>query len=247
MDFVELHFHLLPGVDDGPRTMDESLELARAAVADGTTTVVTTPHVHPDFITNPAEIAGRVGELTQQLRAADIDLEVLPGGELAYEMVGRLGPVELDHIAQGPPGRRWILLEGTLTGLDPDFTVAADRLRSWGFGVVVAHPERARQTTDTAAALDHELARGSVVQLTAGSLWGLNGEMAQATAMRLLRSWPSCAIASDAHGVTRPPGMRLAAGAMAAAGIRDPARFLSAGPRALLELGLSNSAVVSAV
>src|SRR5579884_3243329 len=154
MDFVELHFHLLPGVDDGPRTMDESLELARAAVADGTTTVVTTPHVHPYFITNPAEIAGRVGELTQQLRAADIDLEVLPGGELAYEMVGRLGPVELDHIAQGPPGRRWILLEGTLTGLDPDFTVAADRLRSWGFGVVVAHPERARQTTDTAAAID---------------------------------------------------------------------------------------------
>ena len=106
MSYSEIHFHLLPGVDDGPPSVEQSLELAQLAVADGTRTIVVTPHVHPLHVTDPSEIPARVSELDARLRAARIPAEVLAGGELAVDMVGRLRQPELELIAQGPAGRR---------------------------------------------------------------------------------------------------------------------------------------------
>ncbi len=123
--YVELHFHLLPGIDDGPRSLEQSLALACSAVADGTGTVVTTPHIHPDHVTEPAEVRERTAELTEHLRRSRIALEVLPGGELAHQMVARLDTPALQAIAQGPPGRRWLLLEAPFGGLDAGFTASA--------------------------------------------------------------------------------------------------------------------------
>ena len=118
MTYVDLHFHLLPGVDDGPGDMDASLELARRAVADGTGTVVATPHVRTDFgMTDPVEIHARVLELRGALGAAGIPLEVRCGGELGHELVGRMRQSELELIAQGPPGRRWLLVETPFDGI----------------------------------------------------------------------------------------------------------------------------------
>jgi protein-tyrosine phosphatase len=104
---ADLHFHLLPGVDDGPGDMAASLELARAAVADGTTTVVATPHVRPPFVCDVSELRERVAELRAALDAAGLELEVRRGGEVHHRMVGRLDQAELDSIAHGPPGSRW--------------------------------------------------------------------------------------------------------------------------------------------
>ncbi len=239
MSYVEIHFHLLPGVDDGPTSIGESLALAAAAVSDGTRTVVATPHVHAAHVTDPSQIPARVRELAEDLRRERIRLDVLPGGELAHDMVERLAERQLEAIAQGPPGRRWLLLEAPFSGLDDGFAIAADELRERGFAVVVAHPERALQTPATAAALEHELAAGSALQLTAWSFAGLYGERARTAALRLLRSTPLAAIASDAHGSARMPALRLALDALAAAGERDPGRFVGATPRALLEQGLA--------
>jgi hypothetical protein len=96
---VELHFHLLPGVDDGPRDAAEAVALARAAVADGTRTVVATPHA--GFV-DPATLRDRVASLR-------VPLDVRPGAELLATDVMRLSARELDLVAQGPPGRRWVL------------------------------------------------------------------------------------------------------------------------------------------
>ncbi len=238
MSYVELHFHLLPGVDDGPASIGESVALATAAVADGTRTVVATPHVHPQHIVDPGEISARVAELVERLRRERIPLRVLPGGELAHDMVGRLSDRALETIAQGPPGRRWLLLEAPFDGLDARFTDSADELRRRGFAVLVAHPERSEPPPSPAAALAHELGAGSAFQLTAGSLAGINGPSARALALAILKSTDRAVIASDAHGRARMPALRSALDALAAAGVRDPARFASTSPSALLEHGL---------
>jgi protein-tyrosine phosphatase len=143
MDHVDLHFHLLPGVDDGPADLPASLELARAAREAGTGAIVATPHVRPDLGTTDArEIEGRVNELRASLAAAGVRLEVSCGGELGHEMAFVLRQDELELLAQGPPGARWLLVETPFDGIGEDFHAATAELRARGFGVLVAHPER---------------------------------------------------------------------------------------------------------
>jgi len=238
VSFAELHFHLLPGIDDGPRTLEESLALARAAVAEGTGTIVATPHVHPAHVTDPAQIHEHVQMLAGHLRAAQIELDLRPGGELAHSMVERLGQRDLELIAHGPPAGRWLLLEAAFDGLGPDFTATADELRARGFGVVLAHPERIARSPETRAALEHELDRGTVLQLTAGSITGANGEAMRDLAFAQLRSAPMAVIASDAHGLHRMPALSKALVSLAAAGVPEPSRFVLDVPRWLLEHGL---------
>lgn len=227
MSYTELHFHLLPGIDDGPATVEEGVELARAAQADGTRTIVATPHVHPHHVTDPTEIAERVAELNRRLRAERVAVEVKAGGELADHMVQRLSQRQLEAIAHGPRGRRWVLLEAPFRGMDADFRAAANELRQRGFAFVLAHPERSSGP-----------AAGAAVQLTAGSFTGAYGEHARSEAFRILRAAPVAVIASDAHGADRGPALRPALAALRAAGQPDPERLAGAVPNALLARGL---------
>lgn len=239
MSHTELHFHLLPGIDDGPSSMEESVELAAAAAREGTRTIVTTPHVHPEFDTDVSELGARVRELVVRLAAQRIPLRVLCGAELAHNMVERLSRWELDAIAQGPPGRRWLLLEAPLGGLDDSYTEAAEELRSNGFAVVVAHPERSLRWLQRGwPVLERELAAGSALQVNAWSVAGLYGERVRAIALRLVRTAPRVVMASDAHGGARMPALGLGLGALAAVGIKNPDRTTDAAPNALLEHGL---------
>ena len=106
MPYADLHFHLLPGVDDGPADMDASLELARAAVAEGTGTVVATPHVRADLgLTDAVEIHARVLELRFRLDAAGIPLEIRCGGELGPRAGGPAAPERAGAARAGTVGR----------------------------------------------------------------------------------------------------------------------------------------------
>ena len=240
MSYAEVHFHLLPGVDDGPSSIEQSVELAAAAAAEGTRTIVTTPHVHPQWVTDVSSLPERVREINGKLAARRIPIEVLCGGELDLEMVSRLSQGELDTIAHGPPGRRWLLLEAPLGGIDRSYTAAADELRERGFAVVVAHPERALRWSDAGwETLEHELAAGSVLQINAWSVAGLYGEIVRATALWLLRTAPRAVVASDAHGGSRMPALGLGLDALATARVPDPSRLLDAVPNGLLERGLA--------
>src|SRR5579862_7406369 len=95
---TELHFHLLPGVDDGPATMEATVELARAAAAEGTRTIVATPHVMETLVTDVRILPDLVAQVGRELRDAGIRIRVLCGGELAHPMVHRLSREELDVI-----------------------------------------------------------------------------------------------------------------------------------------------------
>jgi protein-tyrosine phosphatase len=250
MSYADIHFHILPGVDDGPSSMDESVALAAAAVEDGTRVVVATPHVRSGFITDVSDLPDRVRELTDRLALEGIGLAVRRGAELGHDMVGRLGQSELDSIAHGPAGARWLLVETPFVGVGDDFTAATDELRDRGFGVVVAHPERARDggCRPATAVLEHELAMGSVLQVNAWSLVGRHGPEAYERAHALLRAGKVGLIASDAHGGRRQPALTLAVAACGQTGIgeHDARRFVGATPHRLLERGLALPALAIA-
>ena len=237
---TELHFHALHGVDDGPVTLDESLELLRLAELDGTDTVVVTPHVRGDFVTDVRDLPERVRELGAAAAAEGIAIDLAVGGELGHDMVGRLSQAELDVIAQGPGEARWLLVEAPWQPIGEDFHSATEELRDRGFGVMIAHPERSADAAlDDAAGLRRELAAGSLAQVNAQSITGQHGADARAAAERLISEGVVSAVASDAHGPTRPPLLsevrRL---------LRDDGLTIGR-PRGLLARGIPRRALVA--
>src|SRR5689334_9423150 len=142
---TELHFHLLPGVDDGPTDDAEAIDLARLAVEDGTGRVVVTPHVR---LADVEALTRTTERLQAVLRGAGIDLELHAGGELSPDDVAALEHEQLELLAHGPAGERWLLLEAPLFSRTRDLGSAADELRDRGFGVLLGHPERSRGTAD---------------------------------------------------------------------------------------------------
>jgi protein-tyrosine phosphatase len=230
---VELHFHLLPGVDDGPKTLDEALALARLAVADGTDLVTCTPHVH---LVDVSSLPERVDALTAALRAARIPLQVTPGGEIRPGT--RPTDAELEILAHGPRDRRWVLLEAPLEAQYLDaFHAGADDLQARGYGVLIGHPERCAALLATGGGLDDRLRRGARLQVNASSLTGAHGSRTREAGFELVARGVVAALASDAHGVQRPPLLGAAVRALAARRI-DGAALAADGPRRLVRDGI---------
>jgi protein-tyrosine phosphatase len=240
MNRHDVHLHVLPGVDDGPADLGEALALAADAVADGTTVAVATPHIRPGYVTDVSELPGRVAELQLALARERIPLELRVGGELAHGMVERMSQDELETIAHGPPGARWVLLEAPFFGFGPAFHDAAGELRERGFGVVIGHPERSARLGEDLAPLRHEVLYGSALQLNVWTIAGRHGEEARDIALRLVREGLASVVASDAHSDWRQPLLSRAIVDLEHAGIdRMTVRALAVtGPRRLLEAGL---------
>jgi protein-tyrosine phosphatase len=233
---TELHFHLLPGVDDGPRDAGEAIDLARLAVEDGTGRVVVTPHVRLadlDALTRMTE------QLQAALRGAGIDLELHVGGEVAPDDVATLEHEQLELLAHGPPGERWLLLEAPLFSGTRDLDSAADELRDRGFGVLIGHPERSPVTPDSV--IRGQVARGAVLQLNASSLTGAHGAEARRRGIALARSGLPFLLASDAHSPARPPQLTPAGAVLLAAGVDEASvrAVVDVFPEAVLSEGLA--------
>jgi protein-tyrosine phosphatase len=241
---TELHFHLLPELDDGPVDLDDAVELARLAVADGTSLVTVTPHVRDLLALGIlAEIPARVREVQNALNQAGVPLDVQAGAELAHDDVPALSDRALDTIAHGPAGRRWVLIEAPLFGGDvAGFLDATAELRARGFGTLLGHPERCAELMLADGSVARERAAGALLQVNASSLTGRHGPDARVWGIELLRSGNADLIASDAHGVYRPPQLSAALEVLAEAGMpRDELEpLVSAAPRALLARGIAS-------
>ncbi|MEA2229222.1 MAG: protein-tyrosine phosphatase [Solirubrobacteraceae bacterium] len=239
MGTTDLHCHLLPGVDDGPATMDESVAYASAAASAGTTTIVATPHVEMVDVT---EVADRVAQLRAALDEAGVVLDVRCGGELKPFSIGDLSQEELELIAHGPRGARWLLYEVPFSGIDDDFAAGAQELRDRGFGLLLAHPERARGMLDRGLpALEAQRRAGALVAANVGPLLGREGAERTRTAEQLLRRGLPDVVATDAHAPPRPYTLAMGADAVTrVTGRADLARRLTAEtPARLLAEGLA--------
>src|SRR3954468_171225 len=115
------------------------------AVADGTTTVVTTPHAR---LVDVRAVGDHVGALRARLAGERVALRVLPGVELAQDDVARLSDDELELVAHGPPGRRWVLLEAPVSADPSPFPHAARTLMAHGYGVLIGHPRTLSRIDD---------------------------------------------------------------------------------------------------
>jgi protein-tyrosine phosphatase len=226
------------------------LALARAAVADGSGTVVATPHVRKDFVTEPLELLERVRELRAALRAAGVHVDVCCGGELGHDLVGLLDQPQLEAIAQGPAGNRWLLVEAPFEGLTAEFQAATAELRERGFAVVIAHPERVAFAggDEAIGRLMAELEAGSVAQLNAQSLLGDHGREARDAAHAYVAGGLAGLVASDAHGELRPPSLGAAWATMIDAGIgpRTAWSLTRGRPGRLLGEGLASPSALAA-
>ena len=242
MGYIDLHLHLLPGLDDGPPRLADSVTYARRLVADGVTEVTVTPHVaHPGFPVDVHEIAERTAGLRDVFDRLQIPLRLHAGGEIRASGARRLTEQELEIVGQGPPGARWVLLEPSFDGIDATFLAACEQVRSCGFGIVVAHPERCRGFLRAGLPrLREEIQRGAMLQVSVCSLLGRHGPAALACAHRLIRDGLAGIVASDGHGGVRghtvADGHRLA---RAAGASEERARELTQEvPRCLLRSGL---------
>lgn len=164
MGLIDLHCHLLPGVDDGALDVGDSLAMARRAVAEGFEAVCATPHIRSDHDVRIAELPGRVAALQDELDARAVPLRVISGGEVSELAIARMSDDELRTVALG--GGRWILLEPRGGPLSDSLDAAVEELHSRGYHALVAHPERhlAEDLFDRLARLTE---RGALVQATA--------------------------------------------------------------------------------
>jgi protein-tyrosine phosphatase len=234
---IDLHSHILPGLDDGPATLEGSLELARVAVAEGTRTILATPHINHDPSIDPERIAAGLAELRAALAEAEIPLEVLPGGEIAIWRLIDLDDDTLRALALG--GGPYLLVESPFSPVIGDFEPMVLDLHRRGHCVLLAHPERCPAFQKTPARLKSLVDAGALVQLTSGSMTGGFGSTVRRFTIAILREGYAHVIASDAHDTDRrPPGLRAGFPALERdlPGLGEQAEWLTQlVPRALLD------------
>jgi protein-tyrosine phosphatase len=230
---IDLHCHLLPGIDDGPATMDGTLAMARAAVADGSGVVVATPHVSWTFPHNTAAvIAAKLREVRAALADAKIELDVRAGAEVEVTRAVQLADADLRALRLG--GGPWLLVECPVEAYSSSAVAAGMRsLTARGHRVVLAHPERCRAFQGDPDALKALVADGMVTCITAAVLSGRFGTAARGFATALLHTGLVHVVASDAHDAgRRSPRLRSE---LEAAGLGAHAATLAcAAPAAIL-------------
>lgn len=197
---IDLHSHVLPGIDDGPAELAGSLALARAAVAAETRVMAATPHIGLQYRVEAAELSARVAQLRGELAGAAIPLEIVTGGELASSHAADASEAELRAIGLG--GGSCVLLEcpfGRVHGL---MRALVGHVQQRDFRVLLAHPERSPEFLSDPAMLADLVAGGSFVQITASSLRGDFGRTVRRFALAMLDAGLVHVIASDAHDDT---------------------------------------------
>lgn len=213
---IDLHAHVLPGLDDGPATLDHALEIVRSAAADGVTAIAATPHVRDD---HPTRAAGMEAALaTVRAAAAGVDIEILPGGEIALDRLPVLDDGELRRFGLGG-NPSLLLIECPFVGWPLELDAVLFDLAARGFTVVFAHPERNAEVMERPELVAPLVERGVYVQVTAASVDGRFGTRIRRSAEALIARGFVHLLASDSHA----PSVRAAGLGSAVDALGDPA------------------------
>lgn len=199
---IDIHCHILPGIDDGATTIDDALEMARYAVEQGITTIVATPHHRNGRYETPkSTILERVDRLNQQLKSAQIPLTILPGQEsrIFGEMIESYNNDELlslnDH-------QQYILVEFSNSHIPKYAKQLLFDLQQRGLVPVIVHPERNPIIMKNPDLLYEMVKAGALTQVTAASVVGKFGKNIQKFTLQLIEHHLAHFVASDAHNIT---------------------------------------------
>ncbi|WP_116474467.1 tyrosine-protein phosphatase [Zobellella maritima] len=217
---VDIHNHLLPGIDDGAASLADAVALARAAVADGITHCVCTPHMQPGkFDNDRASISATFHQLKAALTEHAVPLHIAMAAEVRFglELMAQVSNNEIPLLGEWQ-GKQVLLLEFPHN----EIPFAAEKLTEWllrqGIVPMIAHPERNRGVQESPRKLTPFINQGCLFQVTAGSVTGYFGKPSQQLAEQLLKEGIVTVLASDAHNLQyRPPMLkqgRLAAEAI---------------------------------
>jgi len=208
---IDLHIHILPGLDDGPQSMPESLDMARQAVAGGVKAVAATPHVAPGLYDNNRDgILRALRHFRTQLHTHGINLAVRPGAEylLDPELPALIKAGEILTLGDGG---RFLLVEFPAAEIPLFAEQTFFEIALLGVTPVLAHPERNGELLRNPGRLFPLLEKGVLCQGTAGSFTGRFGARVRQLAHHYLREGCYQFIGSDAHGpVNRKPGLAAA-------------------------------------
>ena len=211
---IDLHCHMLPGIDDGAADLATALDMARMAAADGITTVACTPHIYPGMFDNDsAGIAAAIHALQQEIDAAGIPLRLTCGADahVAPELLSRLKAGSVPRLGDS----RYFLLEPPHHVAPPRFEEFVFNLLASGYVPVVTHPERLTWIESHYPMFGELVRSGAWMQVTSGSLTGRFGKEAKYWGERMLDEGLVHILATDAHSARRRPPL-LAEGRAAA-------------------------------
>lgn len=233
---IDLHSHILPGIDDGSRSLEQSLEMARMAVADGTTVMACTPHIYPGLYMNTAEgIRTERDKLQNALDVCRIPLRLVVGADahLVPELLAGLQSGRVPTLN----GSRYFLLEPPHHVAPPRLEDSVFQIMAAGYIPVITHPERLVWIENHYSTFVELAKRGAWLQLTAGAIVGKFGRRARYWSERLLNEGWVHIVASDAHSTgMRNPAMSCAIPVLEKAlGALEVQRVLVDRPQAILD------------
>ena len=235
---IDIHSHLLPGLDDGAKSWDETLAMARIAREDGVKVMAATPHMMWDgqYANRAPDVLALVAEAQERLERAGIDLAVVAGGEI-YVSPETPGGIKSGELLTYGGQRRFALIEFPSNDVPPFADQVFFDCQLQGVKLVLAHPERNAALMSDLGRVVSWIERGLYLQVNTRSLLGDSGGRVQQAAEQLLRRHLVHFVASDAHSSTRrPPGLSQARARLEAIVGQEMAQALvSENPRRLLD------------
>lgn len=199
MVMVDLHCHLLPGIDDGSKSMAISVRLAREAVANGVTHALLTPHhMNGRYVNHKADVIRRTAQFQDELKKQGIPLVVFPGQEVRING-NLLTALDQDDILFADTGNRYLMLEFPDDDVPHYTSQMIFDLQQRGITPVIVHPERNTKIMDKPDLLYGLLEKGCLSQITASSYVGTFGKKVERFSKQLIAAGQGYVFASDAH------------------------------------------------
>ena len=201
---IDLHCHILPGIDDGSPDLLTSLEMARMSVDDGVVVLACTPHIYPGLYENSASgIRSSMDALADEFQKNDIQLRLIEGADVhaAPELIAQLKAGQVPTLNN----TRYFLLEPPHNVAPPRFESYVFSLLAAGYTPIITHPERLKWIEDNYSIFVELVRQGAWMQITSGSLCGRFGSRARYWAERMLDEAVVHILASDGHGIKKRP------------------------------------------
>lgn len=199
---IDIHCHILPNVDDGSESLEESIEMAKIAESEGITRIVNTSHCHFDFKYKKGnELKLELEKFNQALKEENINIEVLLGNELYYtsDLIERFD--ELDFFSMN--NSKYILMEFSPINFPKNIEDVIYEIKIRGYIPIIAHAERYKQVQEDVNIMLDCIKEGALIQVNASSILGKNGEKVEDTSKKLLDNNMVHFVATDAHSSNR--------------------------------------------